>query len=237
MNISLKLAAIATAAFVGAASAETYNVDTSHSDVVFKVRHMGISNVTGKFEKFGGTFSVDPKNIKSTTGDLTIDVNSINTGNPKRDGHLKGDDFFDAAKNPQIKFVSKSVKDINEKDSTCTLVGDLTMRGVTKEIALKVRGGGIMNDGWGNERAAFTASGKVNRFDYGLKWNKTVEAGGLVVGPEVELVLAFEGVRPLAAKPAAPATAVKTEAKSESKKALSSKPAAAPAKTAEAPAK
>ena len=230
MNFPSKLAALSLAAFVGAASAETYSVDTAHSDVAFKVRHMGISNVTGKFEKFGGTFSVDPKNIKATTGNLTIDLNSITTGNPKRDGHLKGDDFFDAAHYPEIKFVSKSVKDVNEKDSTATLVGDLTIRGTTKEVGLKIKGGGIMNDGWGNERAAFTASGKINRFDFGLKWNKTVEAGGLVVGPDVELNLAFEGVRPLAAAPAA-------AAKVEAKKTLSGKAPKAPVKTAEAPAK
>jgi polyisoprenoid-binding protein YceI len=194
-----KFSAFAIAACLGLASAETYNVDTAHTDISFKARHMGISNVTGKFEKFGGTFSVDPKNVKATTGNLTIDVNSISTGNAKRDAHLKGEEFFDAAKNPEIKFVSKEVKDVNEKDSTCTLVGDLTIRGVTKDVALKVKGGGIMKDGWGNERAAFTATGKINRFDYGLKWNKTVEAGGLVVGPEVELNLAFEGVRPVGA--------------------------------------
>jgi polyisoprenoid-binding protein YceI len=181
------------------ARAEIYTVDTAHTDIAFKVRHMGISNVTGKFQKFGGSFDVDPKNIKATKGSLTIDVNSISTANEKRDGHLKGEDFFDAAHHPEIKFVSKEVKDVNEKDSTATLVGDLTMRGVTKEIALKIKGGGIIKDGWGNERAAFTASGKINRFDFGLKWNKAVEAGSLVVSNEVDLMLAFEGVRPLAA--------------------------------------
>jgi polyisoprenoid-binding protein YceI len=183
------------------AHAETYSVDTAHTDVTFKVRHMGISNVTGKFDKFGGNFEVDPKNIKATKGSLTIDVNSINTGNGKRDGHLKGEDFFDVARFPEMKFVSKEVKDVNEKDSTATLLGDLTMHGVTKEVALKIKGGGIIKDGWGNERAAFTANGKINRFDYGLKWNKTVEAGGLVVSQDVELNLAFEGVRKLAAAP------------------------------------
>ncbi|MEO6096093.1 MAG: YceI family protein [Fibrobacteria bacterium] len=181
--------------------AETYDVDTAHSDISFKVRHMGISNVTGKFQKFGGSFEVDPKNIKATKGNLTIDVNSISTANEKRDGHLKGEDFFDAAHHPEIKFVSKEVKDVNEKDSTATLVGDLTMRGVTKEIALKIKGGGIIKDGWGNERAAFTASGKINRFDFGLKWNKAVETGSLVVSKEVDLNLAFEGARKLDAAP------------------------------------
>ncbi|MDB5050718.1 MAG: YceI family protein [Fibrobacteres bacterium] len=192
-----------------AAHAETYNIDTAHTDITFKVRHMGISNVTGKFEKFGGTFSVDPKNIKATKGNMTIDVNSISTGQPKRDGHLKSEDFFDVAHHPEMKFVSKEVKDVNEKDSTATLVGDLTIRGITKEVLLKIKGGGIINDGWGNERAAFTANGTINRFDYGLKWNKALESGGLVVAPEVQLILAFEGVRKLA--PAAPAKAEKAE--------------------------
>jgi polyisoprenoid-binding protein YceI len=208
---------LVASALAVAAHAETYSIDTAHTDITFKVRHMGISNVTGKFEKFGGTFEVDPKNVKATKGSMTIDVNSINTGNAKRDGHLKSEDFFDAAHHPEIKFVSKEVKDVNEKDSTATLVGDLTIRGVTKPVSLKIKGGGIINDGWGNERAAFTATGKINRFDYGLKWNKTVEAGGLVVAPDVDLNLAFEGVRKLtpAAVPA---------------KAVESKPAAKPAK-------
>jgi len=175
---------------------------------------MGISNVTGKFEKFGGTFSVDPKNVKATKGSAEIDVNTINTSNAKRDSHLKSEDFFDAAHYPTMKFVSKEVKDVNEADSTCTLVGDLTIRGTTKEVALKVKGGGIVNDGWGNERAAFSATGRINRFDYGLKWSKAIESGGLVVGKDVDLVLSFEGVRKLesAAKPAG-----KVEAKPEAK--------------------
>jgi polyisoprenoid-binding protein YceI len=206
-----------------AVHAETYSVDTAHTDITFKVRHMGISNVTGKFEKFGGSFDVDPKNIKATKGNLTIDVNSISTGNAKRDGHLKGDDFFDAAHHPEIKFVSKEVKDVNEKDSTATLIGALTIRGVTKDVSLKIKGGGIIHDGWGNERAAFTATGKINRFDYGLKWNKTLEAGGLVVASDVELNLAFEGVRKLA--PAGTDKAKAAEAKPAETKATEAKPA------------
>jgi polyisoprenoid-binding protein YceI len=200
-------------ALAATAHAETYSVDTAHTDITFKVRHMGISNVTGKFEKFGGSFEVDPKNIKATKGTLTIDVNSISTGNGKRDGHLKSDDFFDAAHFPEMKFVSKEVKDVNEKDSTAILVGDLTIRGTTKPVELKIKGGGIVNDGWGNERAAFTASGKINRFDYGLKWNKTIEAGGLVVSQDVDLNLAFEGVHKLLAS----ATSAKAEKSAKAK--------------------
>jgi polyisoprenoid-binding protein YceI len=197
------------------ARAETYNVDTSHSDITFKVRHMGISTISGRFEKFGGTFDVDPKNIKATKGNLTIDASSINTGNAKRDGHLKGADFFDVAKYPEIKFASKEVKDINMKDSTATLVGDLTMHGITKEISLKIKGGGIMVDPWKNERAAFAATGKIDRYDFGLKYNSAMETGGVVVSQEVELVLAFEGVRqlPAPAAKAGEAKPAKTKAK------------------------
>ncbi|MDQ3002893.1 MAG: YceI family protein [Fibrobacterota bacterium] len=210
-SVIIKLGSVfLVSALASVAHGETYSIDTSHSDITFKVRHMGISNVTGKFEKFGGTFQVDPKNIKATKGTMTLDVNSINTSNAKRDGHLKSDDFFDAANHPQIKFVSKEVKDVNDKDSSATLVGDLTIRGITKPIFLKIKGGGIIKDGWGNERAAFTANGKINRFDYGLKWNKAIEAGSLVVAPEVDLILAFEGIRPLApASPVKPATPAK----------------------------
>jgi polyisoprenoid-binding protein YceI len=206
-------------ALAGTAAAAEYQIDTAHSEISFKVKHLGISTVTGKFEKFGGSFSVDPKNVKATKGAAEIDVNSISTSNAKRDGHLKSEDFFDVAKFPTIKFVSKEVKDINEKDSTATLIGDLTMRGVTKEIALKIKGGGVVNDGWGNERAAFTATGRLNRTDYGLKWNKALETGGMVVSPDVDLVLAFEGMRKLEAPAgAAPAkAAVKAAAKVEAK--------------------
>ena len=206
----------ASALAVGAGAAE-YQIDPAHSEIIFKVRHMGLSTVTGRFEKFTGNFDVDPKNVKRTKGSAVIETGSISTTNAKRDEHLKSEDFFDAAHHPQIKFQSKEVKDVNEKDSTATLVGDLTMRGVTKPVELKVKGGGIILDGWGNERAAFTATGKLNRFDYGLKWNKALEAGSLVVGETVELVLAFEGVRPApagkadvkASTPAAPAATSK----------------------------
>src|SRR5690606_337286 len=190
-------------------------VDTAHSDVTFKVRHMGIANVTGKFQRLGGSFEVDPKNIKATKGNLVIDVTSINTGIAKRDAHLQADDFFDAAKFPEIRFVSKEVRDVNMKDSTATLIGDLTMRGVTKEIALKITGGGIVKDGSGNERAGFTAKGKLDRFDYGIKWNSVLESGNLVVSRDVDLNLSFEGVRKLS--PEAPAKAGKEAAKPAAK--------------------
>lgn len=179
---------------VGAAE---YNIDAAHSDVQFRVRHMGISTVTGSFGEFSGTFSVDPKKVEATRGSAVIKVASINTNNARRDGHLKGDDFFNAEQFPEIKFTSKAVRNVNMADSTADLVGDLTIRDVTKEVVLKVKGTGILaKDPWGMERAAFRATGVINRFDFNLKWNNMIEGGGLVVAPEVELVLAFQGVRP-----------------------------------------
>jgi polyisoprenoid-binding protein YceI len=197
---TLRLGAFATvlagALSVGAAE---YTIDASHSDVLFKVKHMGISTVTGSFSEVSGTFNVDPKNVKATTGSAVIKVASVNTNNVKRDGHLKSDDFFNAEQFPEIKFVSKSVRKVNMKDSTAELVGDLTIRDVTKEIVLKVKGTGILaKDPWGMERAGFTATGRINRLDYNLKWSALLESGGMVVAPEVDLVLAFEGVRPAA---------------------------------------
>jgi polyisoprenoid-binding protein YceI len=197
------LSAVMLAGALSAGAAE-YQIDASHSDVIFKVRHMGISTVSGSFGAFSGSFNVDPANVAATTGSAVIQVASVNTNNAKRDGHLKGDDFFNAEQFPEIKFKSKAVRNVNLADSTADLVGDLTIRDITKEIVLKVKGTGILaRDPWGNERAAFTARGVVNRFDYNLKWSSLMEGGGLVVAPEVELVLAFEGVRPAPA--AAPA--------------------------------
>ncbi len=199
----------AAALLVGALSAQAaeYTIDASHSDVMFKVKHMGISTVTGSFSEFSGSFDLDTKNVGKTTGSLVIKTASVNTNNAKRDGHLKGDDFFNTEKYPEIKFVSKAVKNVNLADSTADLVGDLTIRDVTKEIVLKVKGQGILSkDPWGMERAAFSATGRINRFDYNLKWSALIESGGMVVAPDVDLVLNFEGVRPAAAPaPAAPA--------------------------------
>ena len=186
-----------------ASAAADFKIDPSHSEIMFRVKHMGINTVTGRFDAFQGAFTFDPKKIEATTGSATMEAKSINTNNLKRDDHLRSDDFFNAEKFPQLKFQSKAVRKVNHKDSTCELVGDLTIRDVTKEIVLKVKGGGVMQDPWGNERAGFTASGKVNRFDFGLKWNSLLETGGFVVGPEVELMLTFEGMRPLAPAPAA----------------------------------
>lgn len=195
------------------ASAEVFDIDPSHSEVGFTVRHMGISNVTGNFNSFSGSFDLNVKDLSKTTGHATIDVASIDTDNEKRDGHLKGPDFFDVEKFPKIEFKSTAVKNVNMKDTTCDLVGKLTIKDVTKEITLKVKGGGVATNPWGQTVAGFTAQGVINREDFGLTWNKALEAGGFLVGKEVTLDLSFE-----AAKQAPPAEAEKAKEAKPAKK-------------------
>ncbi len=216
LHLSPRLSTLSLAVFgllAGNAAAVEYQIDPVHSEVMFRIKHMGLSTVSGRFDQISGSFDLDAKNIGNTKGSANIPVASINTNNAKRDGHLKGDDFFGADKFPEIKFVSKSVKNVNMTDTTCDLIGDLTMRDVTKEITLKIKGNGLGKDDWGNERAAFHASGKINRQDFNLKFNKLVEAtGAMMVSDNVDIDLNFEGTRPLAA-PAAPAKPAAKEVK------------------------
>lgn len=174
---------------VGALYAGTYNVDKSHSNVGFKVKHLMISNVTGKFDDFRGSFEYDEKTntLKSLKG--TVEVNSINTANEKRDKHLKASDFFAADKFPQITFNVNKVK--GDK-----AYGKLTMRGVTKDVQLEVEtSGGTIKDPWGNTRTGLMLTGKINRYDYGIKYNSVLEAGGVAVGEEVKLIVELEGIQ------------------------------------------
>ena len=182
--VKLGLATIitATALFAG-----TYNVDASHSNVGFKVKHLMISNVTGKFDKFSGSFVYDEKSntLKSLSG--VAEVASINTENAKRDGHLKSADFFDAANFPKVTFTLDKIDDDKA-------YGKLTMRGVTKSVKLDYENNGTVIDPWGNKRVGLELSGKINRKDYGLNWNKGLEAGGVVVGETVKLSIELEGI-------------------------------------------
>jgi polyisoprenoid-binding protein YceI len=173
--------------------ADTYKIDPAHSEVGFKVRHLAISNVAGKFVDFSGTFSFDPKDVKSSKTEATISVPSITTSNNDRDKHLKGDDFFSADKFPGLKFASKSVTATT--DSAFKVAGDLTIRDVTKPVVLDVTYNGSAKDPWGNERAAFSATTKISRADYGLTWNKALETGGVVVGDEVTILIEVEGTK------------------------------------------
>lgn len=173
--------------------AAEYEIDPTHSTVMFKVRHLGISSVTGKFENFSGRIKYDPKDVSSSSTEATIDVASINTAEKKRDDHLRDPDFFNVAKYPEMKFVSKKVTP--DKDGAFQVAGDLTMHGVTLPVVLDVEVGGMAKDMYGNERVAFQATGKLDRRDYGLKWSKLLETGSLVVGNEVTISLEIQGVR------------------------------------------
>lgn len=172
----------ASALFAG-----TYNIDKSHSNVGFKVKHMMISNVSGNFNEFNGSFEYDENTntVKNLNG--TIEVNSINTENEKRDGHLRNSDFFAADKYPQITFTLEKV----DGDKA---YGKLTMRGVTKDVELDFENNGSIKDPWGNTRVGIALSGKVNRLDYGIKYNKVLEAGGVAVGDMVKLDIELEGI-------------------------------------------
>jgi polyisoprenoid-binding protein YceI len=173
--------------------AANYKIDSDHSQVGFKVKHLAISNVTGNFAEFSGTFSFDPKDMKSAKTEAQIAIKSVSTAQAKRDEHLRGDDFFSAEKFPQMKFVSKEVLPMGSE--TFKLKGDLTIRGVTKPVELDVSYTGAAKDPWGNERAAFSATGKISRADFGLTWNKALETGGMVVGDEVTLTIDIEGTK------------------------------------------
>lgn len=167
--------------------AGTYNVDTEHSTVGFKVKHMMISEVSGKFDRFSGAINYDEKTKMLQELNGKIDAHSINTANEKRDAHLKAPDLFDVQKYPHITFVLDKVK--GDK-----AYGKLTMHGVTKNVVLDYENNGIVKDPWGNQRVGLGLSGKINRKDYGITWNKALEAGGVAVGEEVKLDIQLEGI-------------------------------------------
>jgi polyisoprenoid-binding protein YceI len=196
----ITLVAIAAPSF---AFASTWEIDSSHSNSQFAVKHMMVSNVRGSFGKTTGTVNLDDKDITKSTIEATIDASTINTNEPKRDEHLKSPDFFDVAKFPTITFkstkVAKAGKNLN-------VTGDLTMHGVTKPVTLAVEGPTPeTKDAWGNVRRGAVATTKIKRSDFGLTWNKALEAGGVAVGDEVTITLDLEVTKkPDAA--AAPAT-------------------------------
>jgi polyisoprenoid-binding protein YceI len=173
--------------------AADYQIDPTHSSVTFKVKHLAISSVPGRFGELSGTFSFDPAKIEASKAQATLSVSSINTMDAKRDDHLKSPDFLDASKYPSITFKSNTVEKVS--DTAFKAHGDLTIHGVTKPVTLDVTYGGSAKDPWGKERAAFEAKTVINRKDFGLTWNKTIETGGLVVGDEVQITLEIEGVK------------------------------------------
>lgn len=157
-------------------------IDTTHSEAQFKVKHLVISTVTGSFKKFQGDVSAEDETFDNAEVSVVIDTNSIDTNQADRDGHLKSEDFFAAERFPTITF-----NGVLEKGDDYKLVGELTIRDVTKPVTLDVEFGGIVKDPWGNIKAGFEVNGKINRKDFGLNWSALTEAGGMVVGEEVKL--------------------------------------------------
>ncbi|MGZ5188634.1 MAG: YceI family protein [Kaistella sp.] len=156
-----------------------WNLDPTHSEITFKVRHMMISNVKGEFRSFNVDLESDDDNFKNVKATATIDTSSISTNNTDRDNHLKSAEFFNAEAHPQITFETDSLND--------DVTGNLTINGVTKPVKLDVDFGGINVDPWGNTKAGFSFEGKIKRSDFGLNWNAALEAGGVMVSDEVKI--------------------------------------------------
>jgi polyisoprenoid-binding protein YceI len=177
----------------GPLAAAEYQIDAAHSTIGFQVRHMAISKTNGTFDDYTGSFSFEPGKPETWSCEAVIQAASINTNNQKRDDHLRSDEFFDVAKFTTLIFKSTGVK--MDDDSEGILMGDLTIHGVTKPVEMHLEILGTVTDPWGNERAGFSASVKINRKEYGLSYSSVMEAGGLVVGDEVKITLEIEGIK------------------------------------------
>ncbi|WP_221410429.1 YceI family protein [Apibacter muscae] len=163
-----------------------WTIDNSHSEVFFKVKHMVISTVTGEFTSFKSSIVSETDDFTNAKFEFSADINSINTKITDRDNHLKSADFFDAEQYPTLSFHSTSGLQNN------SIKGNLTIKNVTKEITLDVDFGGVINDPWNNQRAGFEMTGKISRKEFGLTWNQLTEAGGMVVGDTVKLIINAE---------------------------------------------
>jgi len=162
-----------------------WTADPTHSEIIFKVKHLMITNVKGEFRKFKAEVNSAGSDFNKASVTATIDASSIFTNEDARDGHLKGADFFDVENHPELTFTGTSFNKID--DENYQLKGILTIKGVSKEIALDVEFGGINKDPWGNEKAGFSINGKINRKDWGLNWNAALETGGVLVSDEVKI--------------------------------------------------
>lgn len=181
----------------------TWTVDPAHAEIGFAVRHLMISTVRGRFGAVSGTVTVDEQNPHNSKVDVTVDIGSIDTRQEMRDNHLRSADFFDVEKYPTMHFVSKRIE--GDLKGEFRVLGELTIRGITRDVTLNATLEGRTKDPWGNERAGFSASGKINRHDFGLNWNQALETGGVMVGDEVKLTIDVELVHQAAEKAAAAA--------------------------------
>jgi polyisoprenoid-binding protein YceI len=177
-----------------------WNIDGAHSGINFSIRHMVVSKVRGRFGKFSGTVDLDAADLTRSTINVAIDAASIDTGTVQRDHHLRSADFFDVERFPELRFRSTRIE--RAGGDRYRVVGELTIRDVTRDVTLDVEYGGQAKDPWGNERAGFLAKASIDRKDFGLGWNQVLEAGGLLVGDRVDIELEVQAVK-AAAKQAA----------------------------------
>jgi polyisoprenoid-binding protein YceI len=169
----------------------TFNIDKSHSEAFFQVRHL-VTRVRGRFTDFAGAVELDKDSPDKSSVSVTIQATSVDTGEPDRDNHLRSGDFFDIEKFPTLSFKSTGV--LKKGGEDFDVEGDLTIHGITKQITLPVTFLGFAKDPWGNQRAGFEAETRINRKDYGLEWNAPLETGGLLVGDEVKISLSIQAV-------------------------------------------
>jgi polyisoprenoid-binding protein YceI len=178
----------------------TWNIDATHSGINFSIRHMVFSKVRGRFAKYTGAIHIDESDNSKSWVEVTIDAASIDTGTAQRDTHLRSADFFDVERFPELRFKSQRIEDTG--NGRLRVVGDLTIRDHTREVALDVEPAGRGLDPWGNERIGFVAKASIDRKDFGLQWNQLLEAGGVLVGDRVDMELDIQAVN----------TAARTEA-------------------------
>jgi len=195
MNIVLRLLLVSLLSLLPTlAMAATWQIDPNHANIEFKVKHLMVAYVKGVFAKVEGTIEADEADLSKAKISVTIDTASINTNNAKRDEHLRSPDFFDVGNFPAMTFASKRI--VAGGGTLSQVIGDLTIRGVTREVTLEIAElSPAIKDPWGNLRRGATASALINRKDFGLTWNKVLEAGGVAVGDEVKISLDLELIK------------------------------------------
>ena len=179
---------------------KNWTIDAAHSGINFSVRHMVVSKVRGRFAKYTGSVQLDESDLTRSVVEAEIDVSSIDTGTPDRDAHLRSADFFDVEKYPTLRYRSQRIEKL--AGDRYRVIGELTIRDVTREVPLEVEYGGRAKDPWGNQRAGFVARGSIERKDFGLAWNQVLEAGGVLVGDRVDIDLELEVVQAAAERAA-----------------------------------
>lgn len=177
-----------------------WNIDTTHSAIGFSVRHMVVAKVRGRFATWSSKVQLDPSDLTRSSVEVEIDASSIDTGVADRDNHLRSADFFDVARFPSLRFKSEKVEKVS--GDRYRVHGDITIRDITRPIALDVEYGGQGKDPWGNQRVAFSATTSLSRSEFGLKWNQALEAGGVLVGDKIEIEIEVQAVQAAATQAA-----------------------------------